>query len=181
MSWQPEDPRGWGGWAPWDPRWGPHRAGWGYRRPLYDNQLGWRLPTGGLPGPGQTGLGIVLLLFVLGPPTILAWLAGQALLRATGLRWWKLALAAVAAIAVVVAIQGGPGPALAHHFTGYVQWARQYGAPELHLPARGRSCGRSSPSPSRSACSRPRSTWPAAGKRSTPPRSARPSGRRASA
>jgi hypothetical protein len=137
MSWHPEDPRSWGGWAPWDPRWGPHRAGWGSHRPLHDNQLGWRLPTGGPPSPGQTGLGIALLLFVLGPATILAWMAGQALLRATGLRWWKLALAAVATIAVVVAIQGGPGPALAHHFAGYLWLVQQFGRPVIHLPTPG--------------------------------------------
>jgi hypothetical protein len=136
MSW-PEDPRSWGGWAPWDPRWGPHRAGWGYHRPLFDNQLGWRLPSGGPPSPGQTSLGIALLLLLLSPVAILAWVAGQALLRATGLRWWKLALAALAMLAGVVVVQGGPGPALAHHFAGYVEWARQYGAPELHLPTPG--------------------------------------------
>jgi hypothetical protein len=137
MSWYPEDPRGWGGWAPWDPRWGPHRAGWGYQRPLSGNQLGWRLPTGGPPGPGQTGLGVALVLFVLGPATILAWVLGQAILRATGLRWWKLALAAVAAIAVVVAVQGGPGPALAHHFAGYRWFVHQLGRPVVHLPTPG--------------------------------------------
>jgi hypothetical protein len=120
VSWHPEDPRSWGGWAPWDPRWGAHRAGWGYRRPLYDNQLGWRLPTGGPPGPGQTGLGIALLLLLLSPVAILAWVAGQALLRATGLRWWKLALASLATLGVVVAVEGGPGPALVHHFAGYL-------------------------------------------------------------
>jgi hypothetical protein len=136
MSW-PEDPRSWGGWAPWDPRWGPHRAGWGYRRPLFDNQLGWRLPTGGPPGPGQTALGVALLLFVLGPATILAWVAGQGLLRVTGLRWWKLALAAVSALVLAVAIQGGPGPALAHHFTGYLWFLQQFGRPVIHLPTPG--------------------------------------------
>jgi hypothetical protein len=137
MSWHPEDPRSWSGWAPWDARWGPHRAGWGYRRPLYDNQLGWRLPSGGPPGPGQTGLGVALALFVLGPVAILAWVAGQALLRVTGLRWWKLALGSLAAIAAVVVIQGGPGPALAHHFTGYLWFLRQFGRPVIHLPTPG--------------------------------------------
>jgi hypothetical protein len=136
MSW-PEDPRGWGGWAPHDPRWGPHRAGWGYQRPLYANQLGWRLPTGGPPSPGQTGLGIALLLLLLSPVTILAWVAGQALLRATGLRWWKLALAALAMLAGVVVIQGGPGPALAHHFAGYLWLVQQFGRPVVHLPTPG--------------------------------------------
>jgi hypothetical protein len=137
MSWHPEDPRNWGGWAPWDPRWGSHRAGWGYHRPLYANQLGWRLPTGGPPGPGQTGLGIALLLLLLSPVTILAWVAGQALLRATGLRWWKLALAALAMLAGVVVVQGGPGPALAHHFDGYRWLLRQFGRPVIHLPTPG--------------------------------------------
>jgi hypothetical protein len=137
MSWHPEDPRSWGGWAPWDPRWGPHRAGWGYQRPLYDNQLGWRLPTGGPPGPGQTGLGIALLLLLLSPVAILAWVAGQALLRATGLRWWKLALAALTSLGLVVLIEGGPGPALAHHFAGYVWFVQQFGRPVVHLPAPG--------------------------------------------
>jgi hypothetical protein len=137
MSWHPDDPRTWGGWAPWDPRWGPHRAGWGYRRPIHDNQLGHRLPTGGPPTPGQTSLGVALLLLLLSPVTILAWVAGQAILRATGLRWWKLALASAAAIAAVVAIQGGPGPALAHHFAGYLWLAHQIGRPVVHLPLPG--------------------------------------------
>jgi hypothetical protein len=137
MSWHPEDPRGWGGWAPWDPRWGPHRAGWGYHQPLYANQLGWRLPTGGPPGPGQTGLGVALLLLLLSPATILAWVAGQVFLRATGLRWWKLALAAVGALVLVVLVEGGPGPALAHHFAGYLWLLRQFGRPVIHLPTPG--------------------------------------------
>jgi hypothetical protein len=137
VSWHPEDPRGWGGWAPWDPRWGPHRAGWGYRRPLYDNHLGWRLPTGGPPARGELSMLVALGLFLLSPLTLLAWAAGQALLRLTGLRWWKLALAALAWLGIVVWLQGGPGPALTHHFAGYLQWVRQYGAAELHLPTPG--------------------------------------------
>jgi hypothetical protein len=137
MSWHPDDPRSWGGWAPWDPRWGPHRAGWGYHRPLYDNQLGHRLPTGGPPAQGQLALGVALLLLVLSPLTIVAWVVGQAVLRATGLRWWKLALASVVALGLVVAVQGGPGPALAHHFAGYLWLARQFGHPIIHLPAPG--------------------------------------------
>jgi hypothetical protein len=116
---------------------GHHRAGWNYHRPVYDNQLGHRLPTGGPPGPGQTSLGVALLLLVLSPLTILAWIIGQAVLRATGLRWWKLALGSAAALAAVVAIQGGPGPALAHHFAGYLWLARQFGHPIIHLPMPG--------------------------------------------
>jgi hypothetical protein len=52
MSWHPQDPRSWGGWAPHDPRWGRHQRTWGWghaARPLYDNQLGHRLPSGGPP------------------------------------------------------------------------------------------------------------------------------------
>jgi hypothetical protein len=59
------------------------------------------------------------------------------LLRVTGLRWWKLALAAVATIALVVLVEGGPVPALAHHFSGYVGWLRQIGAAHLDYPTPG--------------------------------------------
>jgi hypothetical protein len=137
VSWHPEDPRSWGGWAPWDPRWGHHRAGWGYRRPVYDNQLGHRLPSGGPLGPGQIVMGVAVLLFVLSPLTLLAWVLGQALLRATGLRWWKLTLASAAALAAVVMAEGGIGPALAHHFVGYLWLVGQFGKPVIHLPVPG--------------------------------------------
>jgi len=82
-------------------------------------------------------MGVALALFLLSPIVLFAWAAGQALLRVTGIRWWKLALASLAAIAAVVVLQGGPGPALAHHFSGYVDWLRQYGAPGRHLPMPG--------------------------------------------
>jgi len=137
VSWRPEDPRGWGGWAPWDPRWGPHRAGWGYHRPLYANQLGWRLPSGGPPARGELSLLVALGLFLASPITLVAWAAGQGLLRVTGLRWWRLALASLVMLAGVVVMQGGPGPALAQHFSGYLGWLRQFGAPVIHLPAPG--------------------------------------------
>jgi hypothetical protein len=143
MSWHPEDPRSWGGWHPQDPRWGRHQPTWGWghpSRPLYDNQLGHRLPTGGPPVAGQLSMVVAIGLFLLSPVTLVAWAAGQLLLRVTGLRWWKLALAALAAlaaIAAVIAVEGGPGPALAHHFSGYVGWLRQFGAPVVHLPMPG--------------------------------------------
>jgi hypothetical protein len=140
VSWHPQDPRSWGGWAPHDPRWGRHQPLWGWGhppRPLFDNQLGHRLPTGGPPARGELSMLVALGLFLLSPLTLLAWAAGQALLRVTGLRWWKLALAAVAMLAGVVVVQGGPGPALAHHVSGYVDWLRQYGAPGRHLPMPG--------------------------------------------
>jgi hypothetical protein len=139
MSWHPEDPRSWGGWAPHDPRWGRHRPtwGWGHGRPLYDNQLGHRLPTGGPPATGQLTMGVAVALFLLSPVTLLAWAVGQGLLRVTGLRWWKLALASLATIAAVLAVEGGPGPAFAHHFSGYVGWLHQIGAAQLDYPTPG--------------------------------------------
>jgi hypothetical protein len=140
VSWHPQDPRSWGGWAPHDPRWGRHQPTWGWghpARPLFDNQLGHRLPSGGPPARGELSMMVALGLFLLSPLTLLAWAVGQALLRVTGLRWWKLALAALAMLGAVIVVQGGPGPALAHHFSGYVGWLRQYGAPGRHLPMPG--------------------------------------------
>jgi hypothetical protein len=140
VSWHPEDPRSWGGWAPHDPRWGRHRPTWGWghpTRPLYDNQLGHRLPSGGPPARGELSMLVALGLFLLSPVTLFAWAGGQLLLRATGLRWWKLALASLAAIAAVVIVEGGPGPALAQHFSGYVGWLQQIGAAQLDYPAPG--------------------------------------------
>jgi hypothetical protein len=140
VSWHPDDPRSWGGWAPHDPRWGRHRPTWGWghpARPLSENQLGHRLPSGGPPAQGQLAMGVAIALFVLSPVTLLAWAVGQTLLRVTGLRWWKLGLASLAAIAAVLAAEGGPGPALAHHFSGYAGWLRQIGAPQLDFPAPG--------------------------------------------
>ena len=69
--------------------------------------------------------------------TLLAWAAGQAWLRITGMRWWKLALAALAAVALAILVEGGPGPALAHHFSGYTSWLRQIGAAHLDYPTPG--------------------------------------------
>ena len=140
MSWHPEDPRSWGGWHPQDPRWGRHRPTWGWGqagRPLYDNQLGHRLPTGGPPAAGHLTMVMAIGLFLLSPVTLLAWAAGQALLRITGIRWWKLALASLAALALVMMVEGGPGPALASHFSGYEGWLRQIGAAQLDYPAPG--------------------------------------------
>ena len=50
-------------------------------------------------------MGVALALFLLSPVTLLAWAAGQALLRITGLRWWKLALASLAAIAAAASLR----------------------------------------------------------------------------
>jgi hypothetical protein len=140
VSWHPQDPRSWGGWAPGDPRWGRHQPTWGWghpARPLLDNQLGYRLPSGGPPAAGQLAAGVALVLFALSPVTLFAWVVGQAVLRATGLRWWKLALACLAALAAGIAYQGGLGPALAHHFVGYLWFFRQFGAPQVDFPTVG--------------------------------------------
>jgi hypothetical protein len=104
---------------------------------LYDNQLGHRLPSGGPPVQGQLAMGVAVGLFLLSPVTLLAGAAGQAVLRVTGLRWWKLALVCLAAVAAVVAYQGGPSAALAHHFSGYAGWLRQIGAPQVDFPTPG--------------------------------------------
>jgi hypothetical protein len=76
VSWHPEDPRSWGGFSPSDPRWGRHQPTWGWGhpgRPLYDNQLGHRLPTGGPPAAGQLSMAVAIGLFLLSPVTLLAW------------------------------------------------------------------------------------------------------------
>jgi hypothetical protein len=104
---------------------------------LYDNQLGHRLPSGGPPAAGQMAMGLAIVLFLFSPIILFAWAAGQLLLRATGIRWWKLAVASAAAITAVLAAQGGIGPALAHHFSGYVEWFRQYGAARVDFPTPG--------------------------------------------
>jgi hypothetical protein len=67
MSWHPDDPRSWSGWHPQDPRWGRHRPilAWGHGRPLYDNQLGHRLPTGGPPAAAQLSMLMAIGLFLL--------------------------------------------------------------------------------------------------------------------
>jgi hypothetical protein len=99
---------------------------------------------------------VALGLFLLSPITLLGWAAGQGLLRATGLRWWKLAFASMASLAVVIVHQGGVGPALAHHFAGYLWLLRQVGKPILTCRCRGRSYGRNCPWPCRWGCWPPR-------------------------
>jgi hypothetical protein len=47
--------------------------GWGHpARPLFDNQLGHRLPTGGPPARGELSMLVALSLFLLSPITLLA-------------------------------------------------------------------------------------------------------------
>ena len=157
MSWHPEDPRSWGGWHPHDPRWGRHRPTWGWGhpgRPLYDNQLGHRLPAAALP-LGQLTMGVALALFLLSPVTLLAWAAGQAWLRITGMRWWKLALAALAAVALAILVEGGRGRPWPTTSPATPAGCARSAPPTSTTQPRGRSCGPSSPSPSRSASSPP--------------------------
>jgi hypothetical protein len=130
----PPDPRWPGG---HDPRWPtqPHRGGWlGWPRPVHPNQVGYRLPTGGQPAAGSLPMLIAIGLFLLSPLVLLSWAACQGLLRWLGWRWWKAALTALTALAVVVVLEGGPGPALGHHFSGYRWILAQFGKPVIHLP-----------------------------------------------
>jgi hypothetical protein len=132
----PPDPRWPGG---HDPRWPvqPHQGGWwGWRgpHPVRDNQLGWRMPSGGQPATNNLPLLIALGFFLLSPLVLVSWLAAQALLRWLGWRWWKAALLALAGLALAVVLEGGPGPALAHHFSGWLWILKQFGHPVIRLP-----------------------------------------------
>jgi hypothetical protein len=86
------------------------------------------------PNPG---LALFVLAFCFSPFVLVAWAAGQALVRATGWRRWRLALPSLAGGALVVWVEGGPGPALAAHFAGMLGLLSQFGQPMLHLPAPG--------------------------------------------
>ena len=66
---------------------GPPGAGAIPARPLYDNQLGHRLPTGGPPAQRAARIGVALGLFLLSPVTLFAWAAGQAVAA----RHWRCA------------------------------------------------------------------------------------------
>jgi hypothetical protein len=129
-GWPGQDPRSWGGWAPHDPRWG-HRA------PVHPNQLGTRMPSGGPPPPGLGALWLALALLVASPLVLVSWLVGQAVLRATGWRPWKVATCAAAAIVAVVVLAGGPEQALVLHFAGYLTLLNQVGKPIVHAPLPG--------------------------------------------
>jgi hypothetical protein len=89
------------------------------------------------PQEPRPGVGLFVLAFFFSPVVLLAWACGQALLRRTGWRGWRLALPALAAGGLVVLVEGGPVPALALHFSGYLALAQQFGQPILHLPAPG--------------------------------------------
>jgi hypothetical protein len=132
MSWHPDDPRGWAGPSVRDPRFG-----WGSRQPMHPNQLGAYLPTGGAPSIVPLSVWAGIALFVLSPLVLVFWVGGQALLRLTGWRWWKLAIGAGVALALVVLAEGGPKAALALHFSGYLWLLKQIGKPVVHAPLPG--------------------------------------------
>ena len=127
--------------APPDPRQPGHGQGgpWGgwQPRPTHDNQVGHRLPTGGRPVTASLSVWVGLALFVFSPTTLLFWIIGQAILRRTALRWWRLALGSLTALVVLVWLEGGPGPALWVHFSGWLFLLRQFGQPIRHLPMPG--------------------------------------------
>jgi hypothetical protein len=82
-------------------------------------------------------VGLFVLAFFFSPFVLLAWACGQALLRRTGWRGWRLSLPALVGGALVVVVQGGPGPALVHHFAGVLALVAQFGKPIIHLPMPG--------------------------------------------
>jgi hypothetical protein len=85
----------------------------------------------------RPGVGLFVLAFFFSPFVLLAWACGQALLRRTGWRGWRLSLPALVGGALVVVVQGGPGPALVHHFAGVLALVAQFGQPIIHLPLPG--------------------------------------------
>jgi len=89
------------------------------------------------PPEPRPGVGLFVLAFFFSPVVLLAWACGQALLRRTGWRGWRLALPALVAGGLVVLVEGGPVAALALHFSGYLALAQQFGQPIIHLPAPG--------------------------------------------
>ena len=91
-----------------------------------------RRPTAA-PRPGW---GLFLAAFLLSPLVLVAWLAGAAMLRATGWPRWHRGRA-IAAAGVVVWLHGGPVPALTVHFSGYWQLLRQFGAAQVRMPLPG--------------------------------------------
>jgi hypothetical protein len=93
-----------------------------------------RRPAAPEPRPG---LALIIVALLLSPLVLLAWLAGAALLRATGWRRWPVAVSALAVATVVVWVEGGPVAAATIHFSGYWSLLSQFGRPLLHLPTPG--------------------------------------------
>jgi hypothetical protein len=68
-------------------------------------------PPGLRPVPGA---------FLLSPLALVCWAAAQGVLKVTGWPRWRVGAAAVAGGAAVIWLQGGPVPALAAHFSGFL-------------------------------------------------------------
>jgi hypothetical protein len=58
-----------------------------------------------------------------------------------GLAPLRVGAAAVAGGALVIWLQGGPVPALAAHFSGFLGLLSQFGRPMVHVPTPGAFCG----------------------------------------
>jgi hypothetical protein len=85
----------------------------------------------------RPGFALFLAALLASPLILVAWAGGCALLRVTSWPRWRLAAAATASAALVVWLQGGPVPALAAHFSGFLGLLGQFGAPVVHLPLPG--------------------------------------------
>jgi hypothetical protein len=96
-----------------------------------------RRPPPAQQQPPNPGVGLFVLAFFLSPFILVAWAGGQALLRFTGWRGWRLGLPAAAGGVLIVWLEGGPVTALALHFSGVLSLVAQFGRPMLHLPAPG--------------------------------------------
>jgi hypothetical protein len=93
-----------------------------------------RPPAAPEPRPG---FALFVAAFLLSPLILACWAAAQAVLRVTGWPRWRIGAAAVASGVLVIWIQGGPVPALAAHFSGFLGLLSQFGRPMVHLPTPG--------------------------------------------
>jgi hypothetical protein len=93
-----------------------------------------RPPAAPEPRPG---FALFVAAFFASPLILVAWAGGCVVLRVTGWPRWRLFAASLAGGAFVVWFQGGPVPALAAHFSGFLGLLSQFGRPMVHLPAPG--------------------------------------------
>jgi hypothetical protein len=93
-----------------------------------------RPPAAPEPRPG---FALFAAAFLLSPLVLVCWAAGQGVLKVTGWPRWRVGAAAVAGGALVIWLQGGPVPALAAHFSGFLGLLGQFGRPMVHLPTPG--------------------------------------------
>jgi hypothetical protein len=91
-------------------------------------------PAGPEPRPG---FALFVGAFLLSPLVLACWAAAQGVIRVTGWPRWRLASAGAVSGALVIWLQGGPVPALEHHFSGLLGLLGQFGAPTVHLPTLG--------------------------------------------